>query len=218
MCIITIMTCRLYLITPAQIDVNEFKPRLIDALDGGDVAVVQLRLKNSDGTPAPVADVKRAAEELMPIVQARDIAFIINDHAHLAGEIGADGVHIGQDDVSYFDARKAVGRDGIVGVTCHNSPHLAMTAGEDGADYVAFGAFFPTTTKDAKTTADIEILESWAAITNVPSVAIGGITPENCAELAQAGADFVAVVNSVWSHPDGPGAAVKAFNSALRQH
>ncbi|MDH5488614.1 MAG: thiamine phosphate synthase [Rhodospirillaceae bacterium] len=216
--IITIMTCRLYLITPPQIEVDEFKPRLIDALDGGDVGAVQLRLKNSDGTPAPVDVVRRAATELMPIVQARDIAFIINDHALLAGEIGADGVHIGQSDISYNDARKAVGPDGIVGVTCHASTHLAMTAGEAGADYVAFGAFFPTNTKQTTASPEIEILESWAAATNVPAVAIGGITPENCAELAQAGADFVAVVNSVWGYRDGPGAAVKAFNSALKQH
>ncbi|MDH5187610.1 MAG: thiamine phosphate synthase [Rhodospirillaceae bacterium] len=215
MCIITIMTCGLYLITPPQFDVAEFKPRLIAALDGGDVAVVQLRLKNADGTPAPTQDVAQAAKILMPLVQERDIAFIINDEAHLAGEIGADGVHIGQSDISYNDARKAVGDDAIVGVTCHASTHLAMTAAEQGADYVAFGAFFPTNTKETTARPDVEILESWAAATNVPSVAIGGITAENCGELAVAGADFVAVVNAVWGHPDSPGAAIKEFNAVL---
>lgn len=209
------MTCRLYLITPPKFDPVEFTPRLVAALDGGDVAVVQLRLKGEGDAPAPLDEVRRAAEILMPIVQKRDIAFIINDHAALAGDMGADGVHIGQGDVSYSEARKDLGPDAIVGVTCHNSTHLAMTAGEQGADYVAFGAFFPTSTKDAKTKAEPEILESWSRSTNIPCVAIGGITPENCTQLANAGADFIAVINAVWGHPEGPKAATREFNSVL---
>ena len=211
------MTCGLYLITPPQFDVDEFKPRLIAALDGGDVSVLQLRMKTGNGEPAPAHDVALAAKKLMPLVQERDIAFIINDEAELAGKIGADGVHIGQSDISYTDARKAVGPDAIVGVTCHASTHLAMTAAEAGADYVAFGAFFPTNTKETTARPDKEILESWAAATNLPSVAIGGITAENCGELAVSGANFVAAVNAVWGHKQGPGAAIKEFNDALNQ-
>ncbi|MCK4939864.1 MAG: thiamine phosphate synthase [Rhodospirillaceae bacterium] len=209
------MTCGLYLITPPRFDVDEFKPRLLDALDGGDVAVVQLRLKTASGEPAPTHEVAHAAKILMPLVQERDIAFIINDAAVLAGDLGADGVHIGQNDISYADARKAVGGEAIVGVTCHASTHLAMAAAEQGADYVAFGAFFPTNTKETTARPDKEILESWSAATNVPCVAIGGINAENCAPLAMAGADFVAVVGAVWDHPNGPGAAVKELNNAL---
>ncbi len=209
------MTCSLYLITPPRFDVDEFKPQLISALDGGDVAVVQLRLKTTSGEPAPTHEVATAAKILMPLVQERDVAFIINDEAELAGDMGADGVHIGQNDISYADARKAVGNDAIVGVTCHASTHLAMLAAESGADYVAFGAFFPTKTKETAARPDREILESWAAATNVPSVAIGGITAENCGELAAAGADFVAVVNAVWGHKQGPGVAIEEFNGAL---
>ena len=209
------MTCGLYLITPPRFDPDEFKPRLVQALDGGDVACVQLRMKTDDGNPAPIDKVAHAAKILMPLVQERDIAFIINDEAVLARDLGADGVHIGQSDVSYDDARKAVGVEAIVGVTCHASTHLAMTAAEQGADYVAFGAFFPTNTKETTARPELEILESWSSATNVPSVAIGGINFENCAPLAMAGANFIAVVGAVWDHPDGPKNAVKELNMAL---
>ena len=210
------MTCRLYLITPPRFDVAAFRPLLIDALDGGDVACVQLRLKADDGGPADVEDVRAAAHELMPLVQDRDVAFLINDDAHLAAELGADGVHVGQDDMPVKKARAIVGPDAIVGATCHESRHLAMIAAEQGADYVAFGAFFPTATKAAKGAPDPEILEIWSTFTTVPSVAIGGITVENCAPLIEAGAVFLAVVSAVWDHADGPGAAVRAFNDRIR--
>jgi thiamine-phosphate pyrophosphorylase len=168
---------------------------------------VQLRLKD-----LPDAEILRAGEILMPIVQAANAAFIVNDRADLAKRLGADGVHIGQEDTPYAEARALMGPKGIVGVTCHDSRHLAMEAAEAGADYVAFGAFFETTTKQAKTKADPSILTWWQEMMNAPCVAIGGITPDNARELAEAGADFLAVSSGVWDHPEGPAVAVKRLN------
>jgi thiamine-phosphate pyrophosphorylase len=203
--------CRLYLITPPAIDdLAGFGRALGEALEAGDVGVLQLRLKN-----APDAIIERAVPMLKPMLGARGIPLILNDRPDLAARLGCDGVHIGQDDGTFAEARRAVGPNGIVGVTCHDSRHLAMEASEAGADYVAFGAFFPTTTKDAKTRADIEILEIWQQIMVTPCVAIGGITPGNCRPLVAAGADFVAVSSAVWTHPEGPGAAVAAFNAEI---
>ncbi len=204
------MTCQLYLITPPSLDPVDFAPRLDAALTGGPVACVQLRLKGGGDD-----DVRRAAEALMPICVAHDVAFLINDRPDLAAEMGADGVHIGQDDGDYARARRTVGADRIIGVTCHDSRHLAMVAAEAGADYVAFGAFFPTATKQPKSTADIDILKWWGDLMEVPCVAIGGITEENCAPLVRAGADFLAVVHSVWSHQGGPAAGVAALHDAI---
>ena len=202
--------CRLYLITPPAFDPSVFRETLAQALDAGDVAAVQLRLKDV-GDDA----VRRAAEALLPVCRAADTLLILNDRPDLAKETGCDGVHVGQQDTSYAAARKAVGSGGIVGVTCHDSRHLAMEAAAEGADYVAFGAFFPTTTKIPKAAADIDILEWWSELMVVPAVAIGGITPENCPPLVRAGADFLAVVSAVWDHPDGSGAAVRDFNEAI---
>ncbi len=204
--------CRLYLITPPKLEPRGFAEQLKRALDGGDVASVQLRLKDAaDG------EVIRAIEQLKPIAQKRDVAFILNDRPDLAAITGCDGVHVGQQDASYEEARATVGPDAIVGVTCHDSTHLAMDAAEAGADYVAFGAFFPTQTKDAKFHATIELLENWASTMIVPCVAIGGITPDNCAPLVKAGADFLAVVSAVWDAPDGPDGAVRRFNAVIDQ-
>jgi thiamine-phosphate pyrophosphorylase len=168
---------------------------------------VQLRLKD-----LPDAEILRAGELLMPIVQSANAAFIVNDRADLAKRLGADGVHIGQEDTPYAEARALMGPKGIVGVTCHDSRHLAMEAAEAGADYVAFGAFFETTTKQAKTKADPAILTWWQEMMNAPCVAIGGITPDNGRVLVEAGADFLAVSSGVWDHPDGPDVAVKRLN------
>lgn len=203
-------TCRLYLITPPRLDLATFPDRLAAALEAGDVACLQLRLKD-----APDDDVRRAAEALMPIAQARGVAFLVNDRPDLAAELGADGAHVGQEDMAYAEARRLLGPERIVGVTCHNSRHLAMEAAEAGADYVAFGAFFPTGTKQPKTRAEPEILEWWQELFTVPCVAIGGITVENCAVLARAGADFLAVISGVWDYPEGPAAAVRAFNREI---
>lgn len=204
--------CRLYLITPPRIDPAAFADPLSAALDAGDVGCVQLRLKDADDD-----QIRIAAEILRPITQERNVAFIMNDRPDLAVETGCDGVHVGQEDASYADARALVGEDAIVGVTCKNSRHLAMEAAEQGADYVAFGAFFHSTTKPPKNIAEPEILAWWDGLMTVPSVAIGGITIENCGPLVSAGADFLSVISGVWDHPDGPAAAVRAFNKAIAE-
>lgn len=198
--------CRLYLITPPKLDAS-FAETLKRALDGGDVASLQLRLKDVSDD-----EVLRAGESLMRIAQARGVAFIVNDRPDLAKKLGADGVHVGQEDTSYAEARGLLGLNAIVGVTCHDSRHLAIEAAEAGADYVAFGAFFTTSTKDAKTRAEVELLSWWQEMMTVPCVAIGGITVENAGPLAEAGADFLAVASGVWDYADGPQAAVRRFN------
>lgn len=203
--------CRLYLITPPKLEPRAFADDLKRALGGGDVASLQLRLKDVSDD-----DIRRVIEILMPIAQRADAAFILNDRPDLAAEMRCDGVHVGQDDASYAQARAAMGKNAIVGVTCHNSRHLAMEAAEAGADYVAFGAFFPTQTKEPKTKADIELIEWWAEMMVVPCVAIGGITVENAPVLVEAGADFLAVSAGVWNFPQGPAAAVAAFNKLFR--
>ncbi len=208
---------RLYLITPPQIsDLDAFADQLAAALDAGDIACLQLRLKGPDETPPADKDVLAAAEKLLPICVGREVAFLINDRPDLALTAGADGVHVGQSDAPYKKARSILGDEATVGVTCHNSKHLALEAGEAGADYVAFGAFFPTATKAASTVVDPDILEWWTNATTVPSVAIGGVTPENCGALVRAGADFLAVSSAIWNHPDGPAAAVKAFHASIK--
>ena len=213
-------SCRLYLITPPNLDgdaLSAFAEALTEALDAGDVACLQLRLKDRDDTPAPDAAIRRAAEALIPVAQSRNVAVIMNDRPDLAAELGCDGVHIGQQDAAYKAARSTVGSDAIVGVTCHDSRHLAMAAAEAGADYVAFGAFYPTTTKSPKSSARPDLLQWWNDVMNVPSVAIGGITTENCVPLIAAGADFLAVSAGVWSHPKGPGAAIAEFTAAIER-
>jgi thiamine-phosphate pyrophosphorylase len=203
--------CRLYLITPPRLDdLAGFGRVLAHALDAGDVAALQVRLKD-----VPDAVVGAAVDALTPIAHARDVAVILNDRPDLAARFGCDGVHIGQDDASYAEARRLVGRERMVGVTCHDSRHLAMEAAEAGADYVAFGAFFPTTTKEAKGHPDPEILTIWQETMQTPCVAIGGIKVENAAILAAAGADFLAVSAGVWSYGEGPAAAVAALNAEI---
>jgi thiamine-phosphate pyrophosphorylase len=200
--------CRLYLITPPSLP-DHFPDLLAEALDAGDVAAVQLRLKD-------VSDdfLQKTVERLGPIVQSRDVAFLLNDRPDLAVKLGCDGAHVGQTDTPAPVARKLLG--GLtLGVTCHGSRHLAMQAGEDGADYVAFGAFYPTATKEPPAMAELEVLEWWARMMEIPCVAIGGITPENCAPLVRAKADFLAVVGTVWNHPSGPAQGVKDMLAAI---
>jgi thiamine-phosphate pyrophosphorylase len=201
------VTCRLYLITPPKFEARGFAEDLKRALDAGDVASLQLRLKD-----VADEDIRRAGEILMPIAQRAGTAFIVNDRPDLARRLGADGVHVGQQDASYAEARAAIGPNGIVGVTCHGSRDLAFAAGEAGADYIAFGSFYPTATKQVQFRAELELLQWWAETMTVPVVAIGGITVENARPLIEAGADFIAVSSGVWNHADGPAAAVKAFN------
>lgn len=205
--------CRLYLITPPRLDdLAAFGRLLAQTLDAGDVAALQIRLKDQ-----PDQVIAAAVDALSPIAQARGVAVILNDRPDLAAKLGCDGVHVGQSDTPLKDARRIMGPDAMIGVTCHDSRHLAMEAAEGGADYVAFGAFFPTTTKEAPTEAEPEILTIWQQFMETPCVAIGGINADNAAGLAKAGADFLAVSAGVWAHPQGPAAGVKAIEAAIAQ-
>ena len=199
--------CQLYLISPLNVG-GTFPERLARALDAGPVAAFQFRVKDIDEHEAA-----RLAAPLQEICAAREVAFIVNDSISLAKRIKADGVHLGQDDGTVEEARQRLGRDAQIGVTCHNSRHLAMEAGEAGADYVAFGAFFPTTTKQTEHRAEPDLLSWWQELMEIPCVAIGGITPENCAPLVEAGADFLAVSAAVWNGDEVE--AVKAFHRVL---
>lgn len=201
--------CQLYLVSPLNVG-GDFPDRLRAALDGGAVAAFQFRVKDVDEHAAA-----RLAEPLQAICAERDAAFIVNDSMRLAKRLGADGVHLGQGDGDPREARSLLGPSAQIGVTCHDSRHLAMEAGDAGADYVAFGSFYPTTTKEVRHRPDPSILSWWATLFELPSVAIGGITPANAAPLVAAGADFLAVSGAIWSHAEGPGAAVAEFDRLL---
>jgi thiamine-phosphate pyrophosphorylase len=200
--------CRLYLISPLDV-AGAFPDRLARALDAAPVAAFQFRVKGLDDHAAAVL-----AEPLQAICAARDVAFIVNDSVSLAKRLGADGVHLGQKDGDVREARERLGRDAQIGVTCHDSRHMAMEAGEAGADYVAFGAFFPTATKEVAHYASEEVLDWGQLVFELPCVAIGGITPANCAPLVRAGADFLAVSGAVWNGDEA--AAVRAFAEAIK--
>jgi thiamine-phosphate pyrophosphorylase len=185
--------CQLYLISPLDVG-GAFPERLKRALGAGPVAAFQFRVKNVDQHEAA-----RLAEPLQAICADHDVAFIVNDSVSLTKRLGADGVHLGQDDGDPRQARSILGPSVQIGVTCHDSRHLAMEAGEAGADYVAFGSFYPTTTKQVKHHPDPSILSWWATMFELPCVAIGGITPVNAPPLVEAGADFLAVSGAVWN-------------------
>ena len=201
--------CQLYLVSPLDVGGN-FPDRLRAALAGGPVAAFQFRVKDVDEDEAA-----RLTEPLQQICADADVAFLVNDSAALAKRVAADGVHLGQGDGSVREARELLGADAQIGVTCHDSRHLAMEAGEAGADYVAFGAFFDTTTKETTHRPDPSLLGWWTTLSQLPCVAIGGITPVNAPPLIAAGADFIAVSSSVWTHPDGPAAGVASFEALL---
>ena len=201
--------CQLYLVSP--LDVNgDFPDRLARALDAGPIAAFQFRVKDIDQHAAAAL-----AEPLQRLCADREVAFIVNDSIGLAKRLGADGVHLGQDDGDPREARASLGPNVQIGVTCQDSRHLAMEAGEAGADYVAFGSFYPTTTKQVQHHPDPSILSWWASMFELPSVAIGGITPANAAPLVAAGADFLAVSAGVWAHSEGEAAAVRAFEATF---
>ncbi|MGZ3297969.1 MAG: thiamine phosphate synthase [Asticcacaulis sp.] len=203
--------CRLYLITPPVIDdVHGFAAQLDAALSAGDVAALQIRLKD-----APHDHIRAVTRIIAPIAHAHDAAVLMNDHVELAKELGLDGAHVGQGDMALKDARRILGPRAMIGVTCHNSRHLAMEAAEGGADYVAFGAFYPTTTKAVEHMAELDTLTIWQETMEVPCVAIGGITAANAAEVARAGADFIAVSSAVWGYPQGPAAGVAGLLEAM---
>lgn len=199
--------CQLYLISPLEV-AGAFPDRLARALDAGPIAAFQFRVKGLDEHACATL-----AEPLQRLCETHDTAFIINDSVSLAKRLGADGVHLGQQDGSVKEARETLGREAQIGVTCHNSRHMAMEAGEQGADYVAFGAFFPSATKETSHQADLELLTFWSQIFEIPCVAIGGITPANCAPLVTTGADFLAVSQAVWGGDEA--LAVREFHQAI---
>ena len=203
--------CRLYIITPETFDPHPFADSLAGALDAGDVAAVQLRLKN-----APDDAWKCAIDALRPVCQSRRVELLLNDRADLVVAAGCDGAHVGQEDMSAREARRLMGSGRTLGVTCKSSHDLADRAVLDGASYVAFGAFFPSTSKQVTNLADPEVLRRWAQRSKVPSCAIGGITAANLAPLVRAGANLLAIIGGVWSHPDGPAAGVRAINAAIK--
>ena len=202
---------QLYLISPLDVS-GDFPARLERAIEagGGLVTAFQFRVKDLDQHEAT-----RLAEPLQEICAARDVAFIVNDSIALAKRLKADGVHLGQKDGDPKDAREELGREAQIGVTCHDSKHLAMEAGEAGAGYVAFGAFFPSTTKDTEFHPEPDLLNWWSQLFEIPCVAIGGITPQNCGALVSAGADFLAVSGAVWNGDEAE--AVKAFAKAIEE-
>ncbi len=204
------LPCQLYLISPPAIDAP-FTDQLKAVFESASVAAFQLRLKGAGDEHA----IARAGDPIQRLCADHDVAFIINDSMALAKRMGADGVHLGQSDGDPREARDLLGRDAQIGVTCHNSRHLAMEAGEAGADYVAFGAFYPTNTKTVDHHAEPDLLEWWNGLFEIPCVAIGGITADNAAPLIKAGADFIAVSGAVWNHRDGPAAGAKALAALL---
>ena len=199
---------KLYLISPQEVGGN-FRDRLKVAVEPGLAAAFQLRVKD-----VGEHELARLAEPLQRICADAEVAFIVNDSVSLAKRLGADGVHLGQSDGDIREARALLGPSAQIGKTCHDSRHLAMEAGEAGADYVAFGAFYPTTTKPSDYRPDPSILSWWSTVFEIPCVAIGGITPENARPLVEAGADFIAVCQAVWGKEDSA-AAVRAFEGAL---
>ena len=206
--------CQLYLLTPPVIeDVPAFCETLKETLAAAPVACLQIRLKDLENSA-----LIQAGTAITEICHAAGVEVILNDRPDLVAKIGADGAHIGQDDMDYFSSREVLGGDAIIGVTCHNSKELAFAAAKAGADYVAFGAFFETPTKTPKTRAEVEILSWWHEAVEIPSVAIGGITVDNVKTLIAAGADFIAVSSGVWSHPDGPAAAVSRLSQLCAEH
>ena len=206
--------CQLYLITPPAIaDVPAFVKTLTRTLMAAPVACLQIRLKGLEDSA-----LVQAATPITQAAQAENVAVILNDRPDLVDAIGADGVHIGQDDMDYFSSRELLGGDAIIGVTCHNSKQLAFDAVGAGADYVAFGAFYETQTKDPKTRAELEIVQWWQEAMEAPCVAIGGITPDNANTVIEAGADFIAVSGGVWAWLDGPEASVRQLYSLCQAY
>jgi thiamine-phosphate pyrophosphorylase len=209
--------CSLYLVSPPRIAASTFAVTLERALGVGGIKVFQLRLKEADDE-----QILEAAREILPVCRKHDVAFILNDRPDLALRSGADGVHLGQEDMTIAEARTIIGPDAVIGVSCHASRDMAIDAAEAGADYVAFGAFFPTTSKPKEKiekwgVPTFDIIEWWSTNTVIPCVAIGGMTPDNCTPLVEAGADFIAVITSVWNHPQGPDAGVVAFAAAINK-
>ncbi len=201
---------RLYLISPVNININEFTEDLEKVLKTGLVSCFQLRLKNIEDELIVSASIK-----IIPMCKKYNVPFILNDRLDLAHKVGADGVHLGEDDGNIVEARKLLGPKAIIGASCYNSKHLAMEAAESGADYVAFGAFFDTKTKNPKSKAEIDTIKDWIYISNIPCVAIGGINSSNCVDLVKAGVDFLAVIGCIWDNEEPPELSIKYFENIL---
>lgn len=201
--------CQIYMISPLEVG-GGFPDRLDRALAAGEgiATAFQFRVKEVDQHEAA-----RLAAPLQEICAAREVGFIVNDSVALAKRLRADGVHLGQSDGDVREAREELGREMQIGVTCHASRHLAMDAGESGADYVAFGAFFPSETKASDHRPEPELLHWWSSLFEIPCVAIGGISPANCEPLVKAGADFLAASQAIWGGDEV--AAMEAFREAL---
>lgn len=185
----------------SHLDDARLVPAVAQALRGG-AQVVQYRDKSHDGTLR-----ERQARALRRLCDERRACLIINDDAKLARAVGADGLHLGRHDRSIETARAIVGEDAIIGVSCYNEPARAEAAVAEGADYVAFGSFYPSSTKPQAVRANPGLLRAARARLNVPLVAIGGITPENGAGLVAAGADALAVISGLFDRPDIEAAA-----------
>lgn len=207
------MTCQIYLISPPALELADFAPLLKEVLSTQQVAAFQLRLK--DCSDATIIDTGRI---LLPTCHQYGVPFILNDRPDLAKQIGADGVHLGEEDTNYAAARALLGNKAMIGVSCYDSIDRAMEAGEQGADYVSFGAFYPTTTKIAKAKPPVDILKKWTSMSTLPCTAIGGITDTNCQALVEAGADFISVISFVWNHPKGAKAAISSLFNILQRH
>jgi len=201
-------SCQIYLITPPRIDnLSGFLTDLESALSAAPIACLQIRLKETDDSA-----IIQAASRIIPLCHQYQTTVIMNDRPDLAKHCDADGVHIGQEDMDYFSSRELLGEDAIIGVTCHNSKELAFEAASAGASYVAFGAFFETSTKSPKTRAELEILTWWREAVETPCVAIGGINPRNAEQVIKAGADFIAVSSGVWNWPEGPADSIRQLS------
>ncbi|MEP1231123.1 MAG: thiamine phosphate synthase [Litorimonas sp.] len=211
--------CQIYLLTPPVIDdIGTFCAQLKSALATGHVSVLQIRLKETNGDTLDDSALIQAAKPIVDICKAAGVSVVLNDRPDLAAQLGADGAHIGQNDMDYFSSRDVLGGDAILGVTCHNSKELAFAAASAGADYVAFGAFFDTPTKAPKSRAELEILSWWQEAVEIPSVAIGGITVDNAAQIISAGADFIAVCSGVWNYKGGPDTALEQLSQLCLEH
>ncbi len=203
---------QIYLISPEKIELKTFSIRLENVLKTGLVPAFQLRLKGYEKS-----EVTKIARELKKICHQNNCLFLLNDSCEVAAAVGADGVHLGAEDGSIAEIRKKFPTNFIIGASCYDSRHLAMEAGEQGADYISFGAFFSSKTKISRGKPTTEILEWASEMTDLPIVAIGGITEQNCSALIKAGADFLAVVSYVWDHPDGEVVAVQKLAEKIAE-
>jgi len=201
---------QIYLISPPEIELAKFAQSLELSLKTGLIPAFQLRLKNYE-TP----QLKKISQELKKICDDHNCLFILNDYFDIAMEIGASGVHVGADDEKIAKIRLKAPENFLIGASCYDSRHLAMEAGEQGANYISFGAFFESPTKISRGKPTLEILEWANEMLNLSIVAIGGINADNCQKLVKSGADFLAVISYIWQHPSGPQFAIQHLHQQI---